>query len=239
MNSLGSINNVSSAVNASALAQSNSSASQASTTAFSSVLNNVANNAASTLSTPSASQSSGPTSDPATWAEMAVIDPTTGKAYFTPVDAQVETALQGAVAAHIPGFDVDSVSQQTYIKPADIRLNPSIAAVSNSTSNNSVTANVATNSTTATTVSPTTATIANVQSLVNATASQIVNAASVALVQSKSASNNSILNNSLTITSAPQAALAATETDLSSLTANLGQLISSSIAKNTYNTIDI
>lgn len=239
MDSLGSINNGSSAVNASALAQSNSSASPASTTAFSTILNNVANNnAATTASTPSASQSSGPTSDPATWAEMAVIDPTTGKAYFTPVDAQVETALEGAVAAHIPGFYIDAVSQQTYIKPADIRLNPSIAAVSNSTSNNSVTANVATNSTTATTVPPTTATIANVQNSVNAIASQIVNAASVALAQSNSASNNSILNNSLTTTSATQAAPAATETDLSSLTANLGQLISSSIAKNTYNTID-
>jgi hypothetical protein len=70
------------------------------------------------------SNSGTPTDDPSTWAEMAMIDPSTGKGYFTPVNANVEEALKDAVSKHIPGFEVDSVSDQKYISYADIRLTP-------------------------------------------------------------------------------------------------------------------
>jgi len=133
---------------------------------FSTILNSTMNNsqAANASVTTSSSQQGTPTDDPSTWAEMAMIDPSTGQVYYTPVDANVEAALKDAVAKHIPGFDVDCVSDQKYITPSNIRMTraaplTSSNTVQSTTSSNSAVSNVTTpqtvNSSNVTTVATT------------------------------------------------------------------------------------
>jgi hypothetical protein len=232
---LGSINNVQSSVTATALAQSNSSGSQAAATAFSTVMNDVNHNNSQSAATAAAAA---PKGDRSTWAEVAAIDPTSGKAYFTPVDAQVEAALQGAVAAHIPGFDVDEVSDQTYIKPEDIRLQPAPAFVSNTTSGNAGPSLEATNPAVVSANVSATTSLSNLSSPALSVASPVHTAAAVKQAQTSATLLNTILNNDTSNTTAQSSTSSDSPSDVNSLTANLGKIIGDSIAKNTYNTID-
>jgi hypothetical protein len=175
--------------------------------------------AANASASTSSSQQGTPTDDPSTWAEMAMIDPSTGKGYFTPVDAKVEDALKDAVAKHIPGFDVDCVSDQKYISPSNIRMThaaplASSNTVQSTTSSNSVVSNVTTpqtvNSSSVTTVATTNTSSSSslTQSAPSVTSSPV--AKSIPTVSSviSNATNNTSSTSSQTATSTVSSALA-------------------------------
>ena len=62
-----------------------------------------------------------------------MIDSSTGQIYYSPVDANVEAAIKEAVSNHIPGFDVDCVSDQKYITTDKIRLTSSQSSINKPT----------------------------------------------------------------------------------------------------------
>ena len=138
MDLLSTVTGVKSSTSSNASSSSNSSGDVAGSMAFANILSDAMNNApaassATTFFTPSSSSEGIPTDDPSTWAEMAMIDPSTGQVYYTPVNADVEAALKETVSKHIPGFDVDCVSDQKYITPDKIRLTSSQHSINKST----------------------------------------------------------------------------------------------------------
>jgi hypothetical protein len=193
MDLLSTVTGVKSSTSTISSSSSASSGDAAGSSAFASILSDVMSNApaassSTTVSSSSSSTQGTPTDDPATWAEMTMIDPSSGKAYYTPVDADVETALKDAVAKHIPGFDVDAVSDQTYISSADIRLNPVQAVAVNTSSASSSNPAISQVSSTPTIKSPDT------QVAVSNVGSQSQTATGLSLAQSAATLLNNILN---------------------------------------------
>ena len=138
MELLSTVTGVKSSTSSNTPSSSNSSVDVAGSSVFANILSYALNNApsassATTVFTPSSSSEGIPTDDPSTWAEMAMIDPSTGQVYYTPVNADVEAALKETVSKHIPGFDVDCVSDQKYITPDKIRLTSSQSSINKST----------------------------------------------------------------------------------------------------------
>jgi len=138
MDLLSTVTGVKSSTSSNTSPSSNSSGDVAGSSLFANILSDAMNNApaansATTVFTPSLSSDGIPTDDPSTWAEMAMIDSSTGQVYYAPVDANVEAALKEAVSKHIPGFDVDCVSDQKYITLDKIRLTSSQSSINKST----------------------------------------------------------------------------------------------------------
>jgi hypothetical protein len=200
-------------------------------------------NSQSSNSGSSNSQNGSPSGDRSTWAEMAMIDPSTGQTYYTPVNANVEAALQDAVAKHIPGFDIDELSDQTYINKAAIRMNtastnsvtastlssttPAIVSTANNGANN----NYLMQSTTSTGLS-----LAHANaSLINNILNSVLNNSSTNL---QSGSTTSAVSSELLASNQSQSGSNTTAASSSDLISNLLTLASRTATVDTTSTLD-